>query len=134
MLGRPAADGDAQLGVVVVRPLDDVPLELRGVDRRSCSLCEVGHAAEVVPVRVGDEDRDARRSLPRQLEPQLGSVAAGIDDDRLACGAVRAHDVAVRPDRAELVAVDGERHYLAEEPRAFAARFCASLNISESMK
>ena len=85
-------------------------------------------------MRVRDEDGDARRSLPRQLQPQLGGVAAGIDDDGLACRAVRAHDVAVRPDRAELVAVDGERHYLAEEPRAFSALFCAMRNISESMK
>ena len=39
-----------------------------------------------------------------------GGVAARVDDDRLGRRGSRAHDVAVRPDRAELVTVDGEAH------------------------
>ncbi len=85
-------------------------------------------------MRVRDEDGDAGRSHPRQLQPQLRGVAARVDDDGLGRGEVGAHDVAVRADRAQLVAVDGERHYLDEEPRAFSALFCANRNISESMK
>ena len=63
-----------------------------------------------------------------------GGVAARVDDDGLRRGTVGAHDVAVRADRAQLVAVDGERHYLDEEPRAFSALLCANRNISVSMK
>ena len=107
---------------------------LGGVHGRAGALCEIRHSAQVVPVRVGDEDRDARRSHLRELEPQLGGVAARIDDDGFGRRAVGSHDVAVRPDRAQLVAVDGERHYLDEEPRAFSALFCANRNISVSMK
>ncbi len=62
----------------------------------------------VVPVR--DEDRRAAGAGAREVEAQLCRVAAGIDDDRLGRAASRTDDVAVRPDRAELVAVDGERH------------------------
>ena len=72
--------------------------------------------------------------FPASSSRSSAALPPGIDDDGLACRAVRAHGVAVRPDRAELVAVDGERHYLAEEPRAFSALFCAMRNISESMK
>src|SRR5262245_22339643 len=59
MLRLPAANGHPQLRVVVVRALDDVSLERRGIHRCSRSLGEVGHPAEVVPVRVRNEDRDA---------------------------------------------------------------------------
>jgi hypothetical protein len=52
----------------------------------------------------------AQRAPPRELEPELRRVVAGVDDDRLGRAALRAHDVAVRPDRAELEPVDDGRH------------------------
>ena len=63
----------------------------------------------MVEVAVGDQNRGAR-APSRQLEPQLGSVAAGIDHDCFGCGAIGAQDVAVRLDRPEGVTVDDEAH------------------------
>ena len=59
---------------------------------------------------VRDQDRGARRAAPRELEPELGGVAARVDDDRFGRVAVGADDVAVRLQRSERVAVDDERH------------------------
>ena len=54
-------------------------------------------------MRVRDQD-------PGALAGKLGRIGARIDDDGLGSALLPAHDVAVRPDRAELVAVDGEAH------------------------
>ena len=67
---------------------------------------------------VGDQDRGAAGAHPRELEPELSRIAAGVDDDRLGDAAVGPNDVAVRPDRTELVRVDCERHLAAESNRA----------------
>ena len=74
-----------------VRPAGVVPaglsrrssLALAHVDGRTRALGEVGDADEVIPVPVRDEDRRARRTEPREQEPELGRVAARIDDDGL---------------------------------------------------
>src|SRR4029453_18631238 len=76
------------------------------VDGGTCSLREVGNAAEVIPVAVRDQDRRATRSGARELEPELGCFAAWVDDHCLRGVTRGANDVAVRADRAELVAVD----------------------------
>ena len=78
------------------------------MDGRAGALGEVGDAADVVVVRVRDEDRGAARAQPGELEPKLRGVAARVDDDRFGRRAGRTDDVAVRADGAELVAVDGE--------------------------
>ena len=62
----------------------------------------------MIPVRVREQDRVDRGAHAGELEPELDRAAARIDDDRLVGAAVRAHDVAVRPDRTELVAIDRE--------------------------
>ena len=54
---------------------------------------------------------------PGELEAKRGGVVAGVDDDRFGGAALRADDVAVRADRAELVAVDGKRHPAIESNR-----------------
>ena len=103
---RPGTPAGANCGV----PLEPVALALGHVDRRAGALREVGDAAEVVEVAVRDQDRGARRAAPGELQPQLGGVAARVDDDRLRRAAVGADDVAVRLERPERVAVDDEAH------------------------
>ena len=66
--------------------------------------------AEMVVVAVRDEDRDTAGAAPRHLELQTGGVGAGVHDHGLARRAARADDVAVRPELAQLVAVDDRRH------------------------
>ena len=100
----------------VVHPLEQHPLVLGHVHGRARPLRQVGDAAEVIPVPVRDEDRGAAGAEARELEPDLGRVAARIDDDRL----VRAgppDEVAVRPDRAELEARDVQAHQAVESIR-----------------
>ena len=58
-------------------------------------------------------DRGSRRTrapVRASSSRELRRVAARIDHDGLRRAALGADDVAVRPDRAELVAVDGEAH------------------------
>ena len=93
-------------GEEVLRAFEDLRLDGRHVHRGAGALGEVGDAAEVVVVRVRDQDRRAARAAPCELESQLGRVAARIDDDGLGALVTGPDDVAVRPDRAELVAVD----------------------------
>ena len=90
--------------------LEQRSLVLGHVHRRAGSLGQIGDAAEVVPVAVRDQDRHALRPRARQLEAKLRRVSAGIDDDRLGRVAARADDVAVRPDRSDLVTIDGKAH------------------------
>ena len=103
---------------VVVHLLEEHALVLGHVHGRAGSLGQVGDAAEVIPVAVGDQDRDAL-ALPRlrQLEPDLGRIRARVDDDRLGRAGV-ADEVAVRPDRAELEARDVKGHQAAESIHA----------------
>ena len=61
------------------------------------------------PVVLHSQDGDSRVVLIA-LEPELCRVAARIDDHCLARAAICTDDVAVRPRRSELVAVDGKRH------------------------
>ena len=61
-------------------------------------------------MRVRDEDRARSARRLRRARAGAARVAARVDDDGLGRAALGAHDVAVRPDRAELVAVDGGRH------------------------
>jgi hypothetical protein len=44
------------------------------------------------------------------LQAQLGSVSTRIDHDGFGGTAPGAHDVAVRSDRTNFIAVDNERH------------------------
>ena len=109
VIGRVRAAGHAGRGELGVA-LEPVALSLRHVHGSAGSLGQVGDAADVVEVAVRDQDRAAGRAEPRELEAQLGGVAAGIDDDRLGRVAARAHDVAVRLQRAERVCVDDDGH------------------------
>ena len=59
---------------------------------------------------VRDQDRGARGAAPGELQPQLGRVAARVDDDRFRRTAVGAKHVAVGLDRPEGVAIDDEAH------------------------
>jgi hypothetical protein len=70
--------------------------------------------ADVVDVRVRDEDRGAARPEAGELETQRRRVVAGIDDHRFGRTALRAHDIAIRARDSELVAVDDERHWAIE--------------------
>ena len=115
-VGRVRPERDARRRVVV-HVLEKHTLVLGHVHRRAGSLGQVGDAAEVVPVAVRDEDRDALGPALGQLEPDLGRVRARIDDDRLGRAGV-ADEVAVRPDRAELEARDVKGHQAAESIRA----------------
>ena len=65
---------------------------------------------DVIGIGVCDEDRSAASAGAREVEPQIGAVAARIDDDGFGRAAFCADDVAVRADRTHLVAVDDERH------------------------
>ena len=85
-------------------------LILRHVDRCAGAFREIGDAAEVVPVPVRNQNRDAARLHPGELETQACCIATRIDDDSFGRSALSADDVAVRPDRAELVPVDDECH------------------------
>jgi hypothetical protein len=100
------------------------------VDRGTRSLREVGNAAEVVPVAVRDQDGCAAGAGARELESKLGCVAAGVDNDCLWGVARGTNDVAVRADRAELVAVHDDAgaraHGRAESNEAFSASWLAS--------
>ena len=109
VLGRVRASRDADRRELRVA-LEPLALALRHPDLRAGSLGEVGDAAEMVEVPVRDQDPDARGAEPRELEPQVGRVAAGIDDRALGRAALAPDDVAVRLQRAELVSVDRERH------------------------
>ena len=71
---------------------------------------ELGDASEVVPVSVGDQDRDAADADPGELQPELRRVPTRVDNDRFAGRLRGTYDVAVRPDRAELVAIDDQGH------------------------
>jgi len=59
---------------------------------------------------VRDEDPAAASAGAREVESQIGAVAARIDDDGFRRAALCAEDVAVRADRTHLVAVDDKRH------------------------
>ena len=60
---------------------------------------------------VRDQDRGAACAQARELEPELGDIAAGVDDHAVLGAARRADEVAVRRDRAELEAVDDDVHW-----------------------
>ena len=104
-----------------VRSLEQHPLALRHVDRRTRALGEVGHAEQMVEVSVRDEDRRAFRSETRQREAQLGRIAARVDDDRLRRAELGADDVAVRPDGSERELFDAEHGGACQLPRRPAA-------------
>ena len=61
-----------------------------------------------MPVR--DEDRNAAGAEPREFQPKVCGIAARVDDDRLVGRLRGTDDVAIRPDRAELVAIDDQAH------------------------
>ena len=98
--------GRCELGVA----LEAVALTFGHVDRRTGALGEIGDAAEMVEVPVRDQDRGAARAEPRELETQLGRLAAWIDDDCGRRAAVRAHDVTVRLQRSQRKAIDDDVH------------------------
>jgi hypothetical protein len=62
-------------------------------------------------VRVREQDRGTRRAYARELEPQLRRISAGVDHDRPGRAALGADDVAVRPDRSELIRFDRDRQW-----------------------
>ena len=98
--------GRRELGVA----LEALALALRHPDLGPGSLGEVGDAAQVVEVPVRDQDPGAGGAEPRELETQVGGVAAGIDHGALGGAAPLPDDVAVRLERTERVSVDGQRH------------------------
>jgi hypothetical protein len=83
--------------------LEHGSLALRHVHGRAGCLCKRGNPAQVIPVTVRDEDRG-------DVEAEVGTLVARIDDDRLGRGPVGAYDVAVRLCRPERVCVDDRRH------------------------
>src|SRR5207247_1907 len=97
-------------GREVVDPLERDSLPGGHVDGRSRRFGQVGDPAEVIPMSVSDQDPGASDTEPLELAAKLGRVAARIDHDSLR-GLVRgADDVAIRRDRSEFVALDGEAH------------------------
>ena len=64
----------------------------------------------MIEVAVRDEDGRAPRGAMRELEPQLGRVAARVDNRRLGRAAVGADDVAVRLELSQRVAIDDDGH------------------------
>ena len=126
------------------RVLEHVHLDLGRVDLHAGALGELGEAEDVVPVRVRDQDPAACRSHARQLQADRGRVAARIDDGRLRRAALQPHDVAVRADRAQLVAVDDESHRLSlrsgylvffeDRSARFASRFWYERYANESTR
>ena len=109
MIRRVRAAGHAdgcELGIA----LETVALALRHGDGRTGSLGEIRDAAEMVEMAVRDQDGRAARPHPRELEPQLGRVAAGVDDRRVARAAVGANDVAVGLERSQRIPVDDDGH------------------------
>ena len=109
-LRRVRADGDSGGRVRALRALEQGALPLGHVHRRPGSLGEVGDAEQVVEVAVRDEDPRAARPEPSERQPQLGRVAARIDDRCLRRAGVAADDVAVRPHRTERELVDAKPH------------------------
>ena len=97
-------------GREVVDPLERDPLFGGHMDWRARRAGQFGDTAEVVPVAVRDQDRDARGTGSPELALELGRIAARVDHDRFACCRRGPDDVAIRPDRAKLVAIDGEAH------------------------
>ncbi len=89
----------------------------RDVDGRAGRVREVGDTAEMVEVRVGEDDRRARAPGGRELGDEPLCVPARIDDDGFPRSLVGPDDVAIRADRAELVRVDCERHRGVESTR-----------------
>ena len=59
---------------------------------------------------VSDQDCDARDAEALELALEPVRLAARIDYNRFRSLLGRPNDVAIRPDRAELVAFDGEAH------------------------
>ena len=84
--GRPGTPTGRELRVA----LEPLALALRHPDLGAGSLGEVGDAAEVVEVPVRDQDPGARGAEPRELEPQVGRVPAGIDHRALGRAALAA--------------------------------------------
>src|SRR5262249_24803685 len=82
-----------------------------GCAGRFGQLCD---RTDVVVVSVRDEDSGDRHPNPRDLEPEIGRIVSRVDDHRFGRAALRPDHVAIRPDRAELVPVDGERHFARE--------------------
>jgi hypothetical protein len=100
---------DEARGREVADPLEELTLALGHVNGRPGPFGEVGDAAEVVPVAVRDQDRDAARFHLGQLEADRAGVRARIDDHRLGRSGT-ADEVAVRPDRAEGKLPDVQAH------------------------
>ena len=80
---------------------EDVALERRAVDRRSRCVRERGHRADVVDVRVRDQDRLDPRAQRADLRDQALGLIARVDQHG-SVGARAGNQVAVlgeRPDR-----------------------------------
>src|SRR5256886_17523953 len=71
---------------------------------------EVGAPAEVILRSGSGQDPGARDTEPLELAAKLGRVAARIDHDSLRGLVGGADDIAIRRDRSEFVALDGEAH------------------------
>ena len=81
--GDMGAQRDPGRRVPPFRALEQHPLALGHVDRRSRPLREVGDTQEVVEVPVRHEDRGAARSESRERQAELCRVATRIDDRSL---------------------------------------------------
>ena len=108
--GELGADGVVAHGKPPGRAFGRHRVARRRVDRRAGAIGEIGDAGHVIGVGVRDEDRAAASAGAREVEPQVGAVAARIDDHGFRRAALCANDVAVGADRTHLVAVDDERH------------------------
>jgi len=93
---RVRTNGDGCVAGVDRGLLECEPLAGRHVNRSAGALGQVGDADEVVPVSVRDENRGAASAHAGELKPDLGGVAARVDDHRLRRAAVGADGVAVR--------------------------------------
>ena len=107
---RVRANGNGRVPGVDRGLLEREPLAGRHVDRSTGALGQVGDADEVVPVSVRDENRGATGAHAGELKPDLGGVAARVDDHRLRRAAVGTDGVAVRARGALQQGVYGGRH------------------------
>ena len=129
----------------IVRPDAHAAARLPGAERLDLAggrpdlgagpLGELGDAADVVDVGVGDEDRRTLAPDSRELEPQLASGRRPGRRRRPRRRRARAHDVAVRLVRPERKASTASAMQASVRRRfVFGSRACQRLYAKRSRK
>lgn len=91
---------DAEPRGLIVDHLDEWDIELVVEDRCPGDLRKTASARDVIDVRMGDDDLRAAQVVVGQALPDVGEVAARIDDNGFASGGV-AHNRAITLKRAD---------------------------------